>query len=268
MPQSKSRACSKYPDPKFSTVWTSLEWLTARPIAHRGLHDAARGVFENTAGAVRAAIAAGYGIEVDVQVSADGEAMVHHDDVLGRLTEGEGRLDSFSAAELKRIPFRGNAERMMTLPDLCDLVGGNVTMLIELKSRFDGNGVLAARVAEVLAGYRGPAAPMSFDPMQLTMLRHKAPRLARGIVAAKYRPHPYWDLMPAWMRYGMGYLLTGLVARPQFVAYAVADLPAFAPLLARRVLGLPLLTWAVRTEAERRCAARWADQMIFEGFRP
>jgi hypothetical protein len=74
--------------------------------------------------------------------------------------------------------------------------------------------------------------------------------------------------MPAWMRYGMGYLVTGVVARSQFVAYAVADLPAFAPLLARRVLGLPLLTWAVRTEAERRCAERWADQMIFEGFRP
>jgi glycerophosphoryl diester phosphodiesterase len=247
---------------------TALDWLIARPIAHRGLHDAANGTIENTAGAVRAAIAAGYGIEVDVQVSADGEAMVHHDDVLGRLTEGKGRLDRLSAVELKRIAFRGSSERMMTLPDLCDLVGRRVTMVIELKSRFDGDGRLAARVAEVLAGYRGPAAPMSFDPSQMTLVRHKAPRLVCGIVAAKYRPHPYWDLMPAWMRYGMGYLVTGVVARSQFVAYAVADLPAFAPLLARRVLGLPLLTWAVRTEAERRCAERWADQMIFEGFRP
>ena len=247
---------------------TSLDWLTARPIAHRGLNDPAQGLIENTAGAVRAAIAAGYGIEVDVQVSADGEAMVHHDDVLGRLTEGEGRLDGFSAAELKRIAFRGSAERMMTLGDLCDLVGGRITMLIELKSRFDGDGRLPARVAEVLAGYRGPAAPMSFDPTQLALLRHKAPRLTRGIIAAKYRPHPYWDLMPAWMRYGMGYLLTGLLARPQFVAYAVGDLPALAPLFARRVLRLPLVTWTVRTETERQCAARWADQMIFEGFRP
>jgi glycerophosphoryl diester phosphodiesterase len=247
---------------------TSLGWLIARPIAHRGLHDAAKGIIENTAGAVRAAIAAGYGIEVDVQVSADGEAMVHHDDVLGRLTEGEGRLDRLSAAELKRVPFRGSGERMMTLPDLCDLVGGRVTILIELKSRFDGDSRLPARVAQVLAGYGGHAAPMSFDPWQVRLVRHKAPRLACGIVAAKYRPHPYWDLMPAWMRYGMGYLITGVVARPQFVAYAVADLPALAPLLARRVLGLPLLTWAVRTDDERQRAARFADQMIFEGFRP
>jgi glycerophosphoryl diester phosphodiesterase len=249
-------------------VRTSLDWLIARPIAHRGLHDAARGVIENTAGAVQAAIAGNYGIEVDLQISADGEAMVHHDDVLGRLTEGDARLDSLTAAELKRAVFRGSAERMMTLGDLCDLVGGRVTILTELKSRFDGDDRLPARVAEILGGYRGPVAPMSFDPRQLTALRHKAPRLVRGIIAAKYRPHPYWDLMPAWMRHGMGYLLTGVAARPQFVAYAVADLPAVAPLLARQVFGLPLLTWVVRTEAERRCAARWADQMIFEGFRP
>jgi len=244
------------------------DWLTARPIAHRGLHDAAHGIIENTAGAVRAAIAAGYGVEVDVQVSADGEAMVHHDDALGRLTEGERRLDSLSAAELKRIPFRNSIERMLTLPDLCDLVAGRVTVVIELKSQFDGDPRLPARIAEVLAGYHGPAAPMSFDPWQITQVRQKAPRLACGIVAAKYRPHPYWDLMPVWMRYGMGYLATAVVARPQFVAYSVDDLPAFAPLFARRFLGLPLLTWAVRTEAERLTAARFADQMIFEGFRP
>jgi glycerophosphoryl diester phosphodiesterase len=246
----------------------SLDWLTARPIAHRGLHDTTRGLIENTAGAVRAAIAGNYGIEVDVQISRDGEAMVHHDDVLGRLTEGEGRLDQFSAAELKRVAFRGSDERMMTLGELCDLVAGRVTMLVELKSRFDGDGRLPERVAAVLNGYRGPVGPMSFDPQQLTWLRQKSPRLPRGIVAAKYRPHPYWDLMPAWMRYGMGYLLTGLAARPQFVAYAVADLPAAAPLAARHIFGLPLLTWAVRTEAERQIAARWADQMIFEGFLP
>lgn len=245
-----------------------LDWLIARPIAHRGLHDAAHGLIENTAGAVRAAIAANYGIEVDIQISADGEAMVHHDDVLGRLTRGEGRLDRLSAAALKRVPFRGSDERMLTLGELCDLVDRRVTMLVELKSRFDGDERLPARVATVLAGYRGHAAPMSFDPRQIAALRHKAPQLPCGIVAAKYRPHPYWDQMPFWMRYGMGYLVTGLAARAQFVAYAVADLPAFAPLVARHVFGLPLLTWAVRNEAERAIAERYADQMIFEGFRP
>jgi glycerophosphoryl diester phosphodiesterase len=249
-------------------VPTGPDWLIARPIAHRGLHDAAHGLIENTAGAVQAAIAANYGIEVDVQISADGEAMVHHDDVLGRLTLGEGRLDQLNAAALKRVQFRGSNERMLTLGELCDLVDGRVTMLIELKSHFDGDDRLPARVAAILAGYRGPVAPMSFDPAQMAAFRRKAPQLLRGIVAAKYRPHPYWDQMPFWMRYGMGYLVTGLTARAQFVAYAVADLPAVAPLLARHAFGLPLLTWAVRTEAECKTAARYADQMIFEGFRP
>jgi glycerophosphoryl diester phosphodiesterase len=244
------------------------DWLIARPVAHRGLHDESSGVIENTPSAVRAAIAANYGIEVDLQITADGEAMVHHDDVLGRLTDGEGRLDAMTAAELKRVVFRATSDRMMTLGELCDLVAGRITMLLELKSRFDGDGRLPARVRSVLAGYGGPAAPMSFDPVQIEALRRDAPRLVRGIIAAKYRPHPYWDQMPRYAQRTMGYLIHALAARPQFVAYSVADLPALAPLLARHIFKLPLLTWAVRTPAERETAARWADQMIFEGFRP
>jgi glycerophosphoryl diester phosphodiesterase len=243
-------------------------WLTARPYAHRGLHDSAAGVIENTASAVRAALAANYGIEVDLQLSADGEAMVHHDDTLGRLTDGAGRLDDTSAAELQRVSFRATADRMLTLAELCDLVGGRVAMLLELKSRFDGSVRLSERVAAVLAGYRGPTAAMSFDPQQLAALRRAAPGLPRGIVAAKYRPHPYWDQMPGWMRATMGCLVPALPAHAQFVAYGVGDLPALAPALARYILRMPLLTWAVRTEAERKVAQRWADQMIFEGFRP
>jgi glycerophosphoryl diester phosphodiesterase len=248
-------------------VTTALDWLTAHPVAHRGLHDAATGVIENTAGAVRAAVEAGYGIEVDLQISADGEAMVHHDPELGRLTEGTDRLDSLSAAALKRVKFLGSDERMLTLGELCDLVAGRATMLLELKSRFDGDGRLPARAATVLAGYAGPAAPMSFDPLQLSVLRQKAPRLPRGIVAAKYHPHPYWDQMQPWLRYGMGSLIPAVLGRPNFVAYAVDNLPALAPTIARHVLCLPLLTWVVRSQSERQRVARLADQVIFEGFR-
>jgi glycerophosphoryl diester phosphodiesterase len=248
---------------------TLRDWLTARPFAHRGLHDAADGVIENTACAVRAALVADYGIETDLQISADGEAMVHHDPELGRLTEGSDRLDQMTVAALKHVAFRGSAERMMTLGELCDLVAGRVPLLLEMKSRFNGDQRLPLRVATVLAGYRGPAAPMSFDPAQLALLRQKAPRLPRGIVGAKYRPHPYWDQMPMPQRYGMGFLLpAALTARPHFVAYAVNNLPAIAPALARHALCLPVLTWVVRSEAERARAMRSADQIIFEGFRP
>jgi len=140
------------------------EWLTARPIAHRGLHDAAAGVIENTASAFRAAVTGGYGIECDLQASADGEAMVYHDETLGRLTDGDGRLDRMPAAALKCIAFKATADRMLALGELCDLVAGRATLLLELKSRFDGDQRLARRTATVLAGYRGPVAAMSFDP--------------------------------------------------------------------------------------------------------
>jgi len=247
---------------------SGLDWLIARPVAHRGLHDAAAGIIENTPSAFAAAIAANYAIECDLQLSADDEAMVHHDDALGRLTEGSGRLDAMTAVELKRVAFRGTADRMISVGDLCDLVAGRVTLVIELKGRFDGDRRLVVRAAEVLARYAGPAALMSFDPAQIAALRAIAPELPRGMVAEGRYAHPAWDEVPAASKRAMTYFGHALRTRPQFIAYSVKDLPAALPALARSIFGLPLLTWTVRTEADRRRAARCADQMIFEGFRP
>ena len=245
-----------------------LDWLTARPLAHRGLHDAAAGVIENTPAAVRAAIAGGYGMELDLQISADGEAMLHHDDALGRLTEGSGRLAALTASELKTVRFKASADRIITLGELCDLVAGRATLVLEMKSHFDGDRRLAARIAQVLAGYAGPVAVMSFDPDQIEVIRAIAPGLPRGIVAEYRYAHHEWDRFSPAAKRRMAYLLHAHRTRPHFVAYAVRDLPSIAPLLARLVFGLPLLAWTVRSEADRRCAARWASQMIFEGFQP
>jgi glycerophosphoryl diester phosphodiesterase len=244
------------------------DWLIARPVAHRGLHDAARAIVENTPSAFHAAIAADYAIECDLQATRDGEAMVHHHDALGRLTEGSARLDAMMAAELKRVAFRQTADRMITIGDLCDLVAGRVTLLIELKSRFDGDQRVVARAAQVLADYRGPVAVMSFDPAQLMALRGLAPTLTCGIVAeSRYRGGDPGGL-PAATRRALSYCGHALRARPQFIAYAVKDLPAPAPWVARTLLGLPVLTWTVRSEADRVRAKRFADQIIFEGLRP
>jgi glycerophosphoryl diester phosphodiesterase len=238
------------------------DWLTARPIAHRGLHDAAAGVIENTASAFRAAVAANYGMECDLQITADGEAMVHHDDALGRLNDGTARLDSMTAAALKSVPFKATADRMITLGELCDFVAGRATLLIELKG-FQRDDRLAERTAKVLAGYRGPAAVMSFDPSLMATVRKLAPQLVRGMVGMRREASAPTASMSA-----VQYLGQALDARPQFLAYRVQDLTTPAPLLARNLFRLPLVTWTVRTPADRARAASHADQMIFEGFRP
>ena len=244
------------------------DWLTARPVAHRGLHDRARGIVENMPAAVTAAIAGNFAIEVDIQLSADGEAMVHHDYMLGRLTDGQGELLNLTAAQLKQVAFKDKSERMMTLGDLCDFVAGRATLVIELKSHFDGDRRLVQRSADVLANYRGPVAVMSFDPAMIEVVRWIAPHLTRGVIAERHYADHEWDRFPRAEKRAMAMLLHAGRTRPHFIAYGVKDLPAAAPLIARLLFRLPLLTWTVRSEADRRTAARWADQMIFEGLRP
>lgn len=244
------------------------DWLTARPVAHRGLHDLARGIVENMPAAAEAAVAGNFPIECDIQLTADGEAMVHHDDALGRLTEGSGALLGKTSAELKAVKFKHTDERMMTLGDLCALVAGRVPLVIEVKSHFDGDRRLVKRMAEVLATYSGPAVGMSFDPDQVLALREIMPRLPRGIVAEHDYTETDWPEASAAQRRGMTHLRHAFRTRPHFVAYWVNELPSLAPWIARNVFGLPLLCWTVRTPEQRARAARYADQMIFEGFLP
>jgi glycerophosphoryl diester phosphodiesterase len=244
------------------------DWLTARPVAHRGLHDAARGIIENMPAAAQAAIDGNFAIECDIQLTSDGEAMVHHDDALGRLTEGSGALLGKTAAELQAVPFKSTSERMMTLSDLCTLVAGRVPLVIEVKSHFDGDRRLVARMADVLAGYSGPAVGMSFDPDQVLALRELIPSRPRGIVAEREYTQAEWPEASPEQRRGMTHLRHAFRTRPHFVAYWVNELPAAAPWIARHIFGLPLLTWTVRTPEQRARAVRCADQMIFEGFVP
>ncbi|MBR0875228.1 glycerophosphodiester phosphodiesterase [Bradyrhizobium tropiciagri] len=244
------------------------DWLTKRPVAHRGLHDAARGVIENMPAAAHAAVAGHFSIECDIQLSADGEAMVHHDDVLDRLTEGSGPLLTKTAAELKAVKFKDTAEQMMTLGDLCTLVAGRVPLVVEVKSQFAGDRRLVRRMAEVLSSYSGPVVGMSFDPDQVMALREIMPNLPRGITAQRSYDDGHWDRLTKAQRDSMLHLRHGFATQPHFVAYWVNQLPAPAPWIARNIFGCALLAWTVRTVDQRERAARYADQMIFEGFVP
>ncbi len=244
------------------------DWLIARPVAHRGLHDRSRGIVENMPGAFAAAVAGNFGIELDLQLTGDGEAMVHHDDALGRLTEGSGALREMTAAQLRQVTFKDTPERMISLGELCTLIAGRVPLVVEVKSRFDGDRKLVRRMAEVLASYRGPVAVMSFDPDQVLALRELLPALPRGIIAQRSYDDGYWTRLTPAQRDGMLHLRHALRTQPHFVNYWIDQLPAPAPWIARNIFGCPLLAWTVRTAEQRARAARYADQMVFEGFLP
>jgi glycerophosphoryl diester phosphodiesterase len=248
---------------------SSLPWLTERPIAHRGLHDAAQGIVENTPSAVSAAIEGGYGIEVDVQMSADGEAFIFHDGTLDRLTTATGAISRWQSVDLRHITMRGGNDRLWTLPELLALVMKQVPLVIEIKSDWSrSHDRLALRVAELLKSYRGPVLVKSFDPRILKLLRRQVPDLPRGIIGCAFGRTAEWGFLDAGMRFCARNLLHWGITRPHAISWDVKDLPRLSVVVAQRLAQVPLLTWTVRTPSDQTRASIYADQMIFEGFKP
>ncbi len=244
---------------------SALDWLK-RPIAHRGLDE--KGAIENSASAVEAAIAQNYAIEVDLQCSRDGLPVVFHDQSLNRLTAETGLVASRDAAHLCTIPLRGSQDRILSLAGLLALVGGRVPLLLEVKSTWGRDPRYEGNIAEILISYSGRVAVMSFDPNCVAAFRRLSPSLPRGLVSEQFEDRHYWSALTPLRRFAMRHLLTCAIGRPHFIAYDIKALPALAPAIARGLFGLPLLTWTVRSEAEKARAMRYADAMIFEGVVP
>ncbi len=247
---------------------TDIDWANLHPIAHRGLHDRDRGIIENTRSAVQAAIDAGYGIEVDLQLSADSRAMVFHDAALERLTLASGNLIEYTAKELQNIDFAQTPDRIMTLEELLDLVAGNVPLFLEIKSRWGHVGALEEAVANALATYSGPAAIMSFDPESVAYFRHNAPHVTRGIVAGGFHDTNAKMRFSFLRRFSLRHLLHWTRTKPEFVAYNVKYLNYPAPRIARRLFNISLLAWTVRNEDDLNQVNLFGAIPIFEGMRP
>lgn len=243
-----------------------LAWLTARPIAHRGLHDRSRAILENTASAFAAAIEHGYAIECDLQLTRDGEAVVFHDETLDRLTEQKGRVIDRTAEELQEIPLRGTRDRMQRLEELLRQVDGRAPLVIELKSHWDGSTRLAERALDVLAAYRGRHALMSFDPDLVAAVADGDPDTVRGIVADRVTGKEYQGL-PFPRRLELRTLDHFARSRPHFLSYHAAGLP-YGPARTLRQLGMPVICYTIRSQAEAARARRYCDQITFEGFLP
>lgn len=238
------------------------------PITHRALHDRAAGRIENSPSAVKAAVAAGYAIEVDLQLSADGVAMVFHDETLDRLTAETGPLNSRSAGELGRIPLKGSTDTIPTLAEVLRLIGGRVPLLIEIKDQSlvmgPTDGGLEAATAEALRGYRGDVALMSFNPASVAHLARLAPDLPRGITTSAYDPED-WSPMPAPMCAHFRAIPDYDATLSSFISHEAPDLarPRVAELKAQ---GAKVLCWTIRSPEAEAEARRVADNVTFEGY--
>ena len=240
------------------------------PIAHRALHDRDAGRPENSRAAIRAAIDAGYGIEIDLQQSRDGRAMVFHDYDLGRLTGIDGPIRQRDAQDLEKLPLLHCDETIPTLSEILSLVAGQVPLLIELKDQHGQmgptDGVLERAVAEDLRSYDGPVALMSFNPHAVAHLADYAPSIPRGLVTCGYEPDD-WPLLKEETRAHLREIPDYDRAGACFVSHHLGDLerPRLAELKAQ---GANVLSWTIRSPAEEAEARQVADNVTFEGYLP
>lgn len=233
-----------------------IAWLTRRPIAHRGLHDNNRQVWENTLPAFSRAAERGYAIECDVRLSRDGVPVVFHDDGLTRLAGQDGFVWQRTAAEMAALRIGGLAHGAPRLADVLALVGARVPLLIELKGAPGHDEGLVARVAQVLEGHRGQAALMSFDHWLVRRFPLDAPGIPAGLTA--------YGTADALIEAHFAMLANDLA----FVSYDVASLPNRFASFVRERLKMPVITWTIRDQAGCDMTHRHGDQMTFEGFEP
>ena len=239
-----------------------------RPLAHRGYHAVKEGRPENSRAAFRAALAAGYGIELDVQVSRDGQAMVFHDEALLRLTGVAGLVADRDAADLGKIALLGGDEGIPTLPQVLALVGGRVPLLIEIKDRQGAlvatDGGTEAAVVRALAGYAGPVAVMSFNPASVAEIARTASHLPRGITTDPYDPAE-WSPLPVATCNRLRAIPDYDAVGASFISHKAGDQGA-ARVTALRAQGAAILCWTIRSAVAEAEARRFADNVTFEGY--
>lgn len=245
---------------RFGEAW---ELLFDPPLAHRGLWSPG-GAPENSLAAFQAACAAGYGIELDVQLSADGEAMVFHDDSLARMTGAAGRLAERTAAQLAELRLAGSDERIPTLREALAVIGRRALVLVELKSPPGQVGPLEQRAHEVLADHAGPVAVIGFNPYSHAWFADRFPGVLRGLDSYSYADAK--GVSPEQKR-AYAALEHLDVARPHFLALGIDLLPG-EPARRRRAEGLPVVAWTVREPGQWDQVSGECDNYIFEGFLP
>ena len=247
---------------RFGEAW---ERLFGPPIAHRGLWSPG-GAPENSIAAFRAACEGGYGIELDVQLSADGEAMVFHDASLMRMTGHEGRISDHTADDLGKMALAGSDETIVSLADALALVGRRAMVHIEIKIPYGEVGPLERRVHDILIDHNGPTCVIGFNPYSHAWFADHYPNVLRGLDSYSYKGGDAKHLAPE-LRKQYAELRHVAIARPHFLALSLDMLPN-ARADGLRKGGLPVLAWTVRQPEDWDAVKAHCDNMIFEGFAP
>lgn len=249
---------------------TLPDTFLTRPIAHRALHDLSDHRPENSLEAIEAAVAHGYGIEIDLQRSADGQAMVFHDYDLRRLTDETGPIAQRTANELGQITLAGGSTGIPTLASVLERAAGRVPLLIEIKDQ-DGRlgdqvGELENATARMLSGYEGPVAVMSFNPHSVAAMAKLMPDIPRGLTTCDFAKDD-WQLIPKSTREHLKPIPDFDRTGACFISHQARDLaaPRVAELKAN---GIPILCWTIRSPEEEAAARRVADNVTFEGYLP
>ena len=232
--------------------------------AHRGLHDESKA--ENSMSAFRAAKENGYGIELDVRLSKDGELVVFHDETLTRVTGNEGLVKDFTSEELAEMKLSGTDEGIPTFREVLELIDGSVPLLIELKELTSESG-LAEKFVEVIKDYKGDYIVESFNPMTVRRMKKLRPDILRGILSTTYTKDEKHK--GKILYYLAEKLLLNFYTRPNFISYYHEGYTVRNLGFIRRVFGTPLLTWTVKSQAEENAAYEHGfDTVIFEGYIP
>jgi glycerophosphoryl diester phosphodiesterase len=247
---------------RFGEAW---DLIFSPPIAHRGLWRPA-GPPENSLAAFEAACEAGYGIELDVQLSADGEAVVFHDAALQRLTGNPGRVADHAARDLARMTLPGGEEIIPTLAEALALVGRRAMVLVELKTPYGEVGPLEQRARDILIDHAGPAAVIGFNPYSHAWFADRHRDILRGLDSHAYSGPDAARLAPE-QRKSFACLEHVAIARPHFLALGLDMLPS-PKADDLRAEGVPVVAWTIRSPAEWARVEAHCDNFIFEGFRP
>ena len=244
---------------------TKWQHLTGWDYAHRGLYDNEHGIPENSMAAFRRAVDKGYGIELDVHLTADNQLVVFHDDTLTRMCGMNKKISSFLYSDLMQLRLLGTEEGIPLFKDVLELIDGKVPLIIELKVDGSNQNLLCPLVWQLLSRYKGDYCIESFHPFVLQWFKRHEPQVVRGQLSCNFfKENPHCDIV----LFLMSNLMTNFFTHPDFIAYKYLDLDNPAVIYNRKLFHIMTVVWTIPGKPTYDRFKNKVDAMIFEGFEP